>query len=202
MCEVTSIHCTVLYLLACVQYNFYVSIYKYTEPTRSSSHTCICACTVVCTYVFIGLCAKRSSNLIAVQRVSTCDSRYIQTLDQYLDRLSDNDSSGRYGQLLQYVCFPGLCAGSLAEGHHPQFMVQKLSTAQSHLGLTACSRAPHSSAQPLPFDHINRCSQTHLPVFPYHLESNIKRGREPELLIKSEKYGRWRGRDKEAEKRD
>lgn len=74
--------------------------------------------------VFIGLCAKRSSNLITVQRVSTCDSRYIQTLDQYLDRLSDNDSSGRYGQLLQYVCFPGLCADSLAKGHHPQFLLQ------------------------------------------------------------------------------
>lgn len=157
---------------------------------------------VVCTYVFIGLCVKRRSNLIAVQRVSTCDSRYIQTLDQYLDRLSDNDSSDRYGQLLQYVCFPGLCTGSLAEGHHPQFMVQKLSAVQSRLGLTACSRAPHSPAQPLPFDHINRCSQTHLPVFSYHLESNIKRGREPELLIKSEKYGRWRGRgrDKDSEK--
>lgn len=88
---------------------------------------CVCACTGVRTYVFIGLGAERSSDLIAVQRVSTCDSRYIQTLDQYLDRLSDNDSSGRYGQLLQYVCFPGLCAGSLAKGHHPQFMVQKLS---------------------------------------------------------------------------
>lgn len=90
--------------------------------------------------VFIGLCAKRTSNLIAVQRVSTCGSRYIQTLDQYLDRLSDNDSLGRYGQLLQYVCFPGLCADSLAKSHHPQFMIQKLCMVQSGLGLTDCSQ--------------------------------------------------------------
>lgn len=82
-------------------------------------------CVRLCTFVFIGLCAKRGSNLIAIQRVSTCDSRDIQTLDQYLDRLSDNDSSGRYGQLLQYVCFPGWCADSLAKSHHPQFNVPK-----------------------------------------------------------------------------
>ena len=86
---------------------------------------CVCVCVRLCTSVFIGLCAKRGSNLIAIQRVSTCDSRDIQTLDQYLDRLSDNDSSGRYGQLLQYVCFPGWCADSLAKSHHPQFNVPK-----------------------------------------------------------------------------
>lgn len=133
--------------------------------------------------MFIGPCAKRSSNLIAVQRVSTCDSRYIQTLDRYLDRLSDNDSSGRYGQLLQYVCFPGLCADSLANGHHPQSTLQKKSESgpvwtQSER-LQPAHYNPHpptSPAQPLPFDHIN---QTHLPVSSYHLESNIKRGREP-----------------------
>lgn len=147
--------------------------------------TCMRLCTGVCTYVFIGLCAKSSNNLIAVQRVSTCDSRYIQTLDQYLDRLSDNDSSGRYRQLLQYVCLYGLWACCLAT--IKQFTVQKLNTACARLGLT------DSLAQPLPFDHINQCSRTHLPVFSYHLESNIKRGREPELLIKSEKYGRQRG---------
>lgn len=39
-------------------------------------------------------------------------------------------------------------------------------------------------------------------VFSYHLESNIKRGREPELLIKSEKYGHRRERqiNKDSEK--
>lgn len=74
------------------------------------------------TGVFIGLCAKRLSNLIAAQRVSTCDSRDIQTPDQYLDGLSDNDSLGRYGQLPQYVCFSVLWAGSLATvmGHGPK----------------------------------------------------------------------------------
>lgn len=101
--------------------------------------------------VFIGLCAKRASNLIAVQRVSTCDSRYIQTLDQYLDRLSDNESLGRYGQLLQYACLPGLCADSLAKGHHPQFIIQKLSMVQSRLGLTDYSQplTPQRSLCPL-----------------------------------------------------
>lgn len=131
------------------------------------------AYTGVCTYVFIGLCAKRSSNLITVQRVSTCDSRYIQTLDQYLDRLSDNDSSRRYGQLLQCVCFPGLCADHLAKGHHPQFMVKKPSAVQSRLGLADCSR-------PLTPQH-SLCPLTTLTdavrLFSYHLESNIKRGK-------------------------
>lgn len=154
----------------------------------------VCACTSLCTYVFIGLCAKRSSNLISVQRVSTCDSRYIQTLDQYLDRLSDNDSSGRYGQLLQYVCFSGLYTDSLANGHHLQFTVQKaeLRSVLYLDWLTAAGPSLPSTAS-VPFDHINQCSQTHLPVFSYHLGSNIKRGREPELLIKSEKYGHRRG---------
>lgn len=41
--------------------------------------------------VLNGLWAKRSSGLMAPQRVSTCDSRYTQTPDWYLDRLSDNE---------------------------------------------------------------------------------------------------------------
>lgn len=86
-----------------------------------------------------------------------------------------------------------LACGGRQLGHHQQFTVQKLNAVRTRLGLTDCSRSLHSPAQPLPFDHINRCSRTHLPVFSYHLESNIKRGRELELLIKSEKYGRRRG---------
>lgn len=95
------------------------------------------------------------------------------------------------------VCFSGLWAGTF--GHRQQFTVQKLKappawterlTAVGPSHLTTPSPPP---AQPLPFDHINRRSRTHLLVFSYHLESNIKRGREPELLIKSEKYGRRSG---------
>lgn len=101
VCEATSSYVSCKCLPVC---NVFIS-----ASTHLEEPTCMCLCTTgVCTYAFIGLCAKRSSNLIAARRVSACDSRYIQTHDQYLDRLSDNDSSGRYGQLLQYVCFPGL----------------------------------------------------------------------------------------------
>lgn len=58
---------------ACLYTEFLFMCTNIHVACRSSSH----ACTGVRTNVFIGLCAKRSSNLIAVQRVSTCDSRYI-----------------------------------------------------------------------------------------------------------------------------
>lgn len=115
-------------------YNVYCMC-KYTfSGTYMQQFACMCLCTGVCTYAFIGLCAKRSNNLIAVQRVSTCDSRYTQTLDQYLDRLSDNDSSGRYRNLLQYVCLYGLWTCCLAT--IKQFTVQKLNAVCAPLGLT------------------------------------------------------------------
>lgn len=127
-------------------YSFYLSVCTNVHTVeRTGSVLRVRAC------VFIGLSAKRAANLIALQRVSTCDSRYIQTLDQYLDRLSDNDSSVRYGQLLQCVCFPGLCADRLAKSHHPQLLIQKLSAAQSRIGQTDCSQplAPRHSLCPL-----------------------------------------------------
>lgn len=128
-------------------------MYTYSRDYDAAVHMLLCVWVYMFVHgVFIGLCAKRSCNLIAVQRVSTCDSRYIQTLDQYLDRLSDNESSGWYGQLFQCVCFPGLFADALAERHHPQFTVQEQSAVQSLHGLTDYSRPPFTplhSLQPL-----------------------------------------------------
>lgn len=45
--------------------------------------------------VFNEMFTKRSINPVVVQRAITCDSRYKQTLDPYLVRLSGNYSSDR-----------------------------------------------------------------------------------------------------------
>lgn len=102
MCEATSryVHCKCS--PAC---SVFISTGTHlVEPIQQ--FTCMGLCTTgVCTSVFIGLCVKRLSNLITAQRVSTCDSRDIQTPDQYLDGLSDNDSLGRYGQIASICVF-------------------------------------------------------------------------------------------------
>lgn len=61
-----------------------------------------CLCALMCLLA----CVQREvHNLIAAQRVSACDSRYIQTPDGYLDRWSDKERSTRYAQSLQMCMF-------------------------------------------------------------------------------------------------
>lgn len=111
VCEVTSIHA---YCTRLPVYNvFYLLQYM---QRFMCMHLCVCACAGVCTRVFIGPCAKRSSNLIAVQRVSTCDSRYIQTLDQYLDRLSDNDLRADMDNCFNMYVFLACVHADLGQG--------------------------------------------------------------------------------------
>lgn len=60
----------------CTVHNYGLKLLRTVDPTWGCTRACICI--RVCT--FIGLWAKRTSNLITVPRVSTCDSRYIYKL--------------------------------------------------------------------------------------------------------------------------
>lgn len=140
--------------------------------------------------LFIGLCAKRSSNLIAAQRISTCDSRYRQTLDGYLDKLSDSDSLGGYRQLLHYVCFSGWWASRF-----DRLTVQKLSAGLGSVALTdrlPAARASTPQHSRCPLATLSRAVGliSHSSLITWNQTLKEGGSHYMGLLIKSEKYGR------------